>query len=140
MMILKSFSRICHALGDGGESEGHLSSSCAFSVPWSIVAITCLICLFLPGQLKSQSILSSLFYVSSWTLSMWLYVVCLELLCNVTSRNAECISSAVIFLSLSSGRCEVQLVRSSVCWCGPSLSASPPVIQVTQLYHQKLDH
>ncbi|KAM8882312.1 sorting nexin-16 isoform 1-T1 [Synchiropus picturatus] len=37
------------------------------------------------------------------------------------------------------GSCEVQLVRSSVCWCGPSLSVSPPVIQVTQLAHQKLD-
>ncbi|XP_071341845.1 sorting nexin-16 isoform X1 [Trachinotus anak] len=35
------------------------------------------------------------------------------------------------------GRCKVQLVRSSACWCGPSLSTSPPVIQVTQLYHQK---
>lgn len=43
-------------------------------------------------------------------------------------------------LPLSSGRCEVQPVRSSACWCGPSLSASPPVIQVTQLYHQKLEH
>ncbi|XP_034998322.1 sorting nexin-16 isoform X1 [Hippoglossus stenolepis] len=32
------------------------------------------------------------------------------------------------------GRCEVQLVRSSACWCRPTLSASPPVIQVTQLY------
>ncbi|KAM6971417.1 sorting nexin-16 isoform 1-T1 [Tautogolabrus adspersus] len=40
----------------------------------------------------------------------------------------------------SSGRCEVQPVRSSACWCGPSLSASPPVIQVTQLYHHKLEH
>ncbi|XP_042256120.1 sorting nexin-16 isoform X1 [Thunnus thynnus] len=38
------------------------------------------------------------------------------------------------------GRCEVQPVRSSACWCGPSLSASPPVIQVTQLYQQKLEH
>lgn len=36
------------------------------------------------------------------------------------------------FLSLR-GKCEVQLVRSSACWCGPSLSSSPPVIQVTQL-------
>ncbi|KAG7216723.1 hypothetical protein INR49_021106 [Caranx melampygus] len=35
------------------------------------------------------------------------------------------------------GRCEVQVVRSSACWCGPSLSTSPPVIQVTQLFHQK---
>ncbi|CAJ1081853.1 sorting nexin-16-like isoform X2 [Xyrichtys novacula] len=40
----------------------------------------------------------------------------------------------------SGGRCEVQPVRSSACWCGPSLSASPPVIQVTQLFHQKLEH
>ncbi|XP_058494722.1 sorting nexin-16 isoform X1 [Solea solea] len=38
------------------------------------------------------------------------------------------------------GRCEVQLVRSSACWCGPSLSTSPPVIQVTQLCQQKLEH
>ncbi|KAM7370129.1 hypothetical protein PAMP_011409 [Pampus punctatissimus] len=38
------------------------------------------------------------------------------------------------------GRCEVQPVQSSACWCGPSLSASPPVIQVTQLYHQTLEH
>ncbi|CAK6951999.1 sorting nexin-16 isoform X2 [Scomber scombrus] len=37
----------------------------------------------------------------------------------------------------TSGRCEVQPVRSSACWCGPSISASPPVIQVTQFYHQK---
>ncbi|KAF3703371.1 Sorting nexin-16 [Channa argus] len=35
------------------------------------------------------------------------------------------------------GRREVQLVRSSACWCGPTLSSSPPVIQVTQLYQQK---
>uniref|UniRef100_A0A3B4WDJ6 Sorting nexin-16 n=1 Tax=Seriola lalandi dorsalis TaxID=1841481 RepID=A0A3B4WDJ6_SERLL len=27
------------------------------------------------------------------------------------------------------GKCEVQVVRSSACWCGPSLSTSPPVIQ-----------
>uniref|UniRef100_A0A3Q3JSA3 Sorting nexin-16 n=1 Tax=Monopterus albus TaxID=43700 RepID=A0A3Q3JSA3_MONAL len=31
--------------------------------------------------------------------------------------------------------CEVQPMQSSACWCGPSLSASPPVIKVTQLYH-----
>ncbi|XP_078137319.1 sorting nexin-16 isoform X3 [Sander vitreus] len=37
------------------------------------------------------------------------------------------------------GRCAVQPVRSSACWCGPSLSSSPPLIQVTPLYHQKLD-
>ncbi|TKS88024.1 Sorting nexin-16 [Collichthys lucidus] len=37
-------------------------------------------------------------------------------------------------------KCEVQPVRSSACWCGPSLSTSPPVIQVTQLYHEKLEH
>ncbi|XP_034023403.1 sorting nexin-16 [Thalassophryne amazonica] len=35
------------------------------------------------------------------------------------------------------GRCEIQPVQSSVCWCGPSLSTSPPV---TQLYHHKLEH
>ncbi|KAM6900627.1 sorting nexin-16 [Xenentodon cancila] len=39
-----------------------------------------------------------------------------------------------------SGRCEVQPVRSSACWCKPSLSDSPPVIQVTQLYHNKPEH
>ncbi|XP_022069629.2 sorting nexin-16 isoform X1 [Acanthochromis polyacanthus] len=38
------------------------------------------------------------------------------------------------------GRCEIQPVRSSACWCGPSLSVSPPVIQVTQLYHKELEH
>ncbi|XP_029955739.1 sorting nexin-16 isoform X1 [Salarias fasciatus] len=38
------------------------------------------------------------------------------------------------------GRCEVQPVRSSACWCGPPLSASPPVIQVTQLYHHKPEY
>ncbi|CAI5673844.1 sorting nexin-16 isoform X1 [Oreochromis niloticus] len=38
------------------------------------------------------------------------------------------------------GRCEVQPVRSSACWCGPSLSVSPPVIQVTQLYHKNSEH
>ncbi|CAG5895606.1 unnamed protein product [Menidia menidia] len=38
------------------------------------------------------------------------------------------------------GRCEVQPVRSSACWCRPSLSASPPLIQVTQLYHKKPEH
>lgn len=37
------------------------------------------------------------------------------------------------------GRCEVQPVRSSACWCGPLLSTSPPVIQVTQLNQQKLE-
>uniref|UniRef100_A0A3Q4H4D3 Sorting nexin-16 n=1 Tax=Neolamprologus brichardi TaxID=32507 RepID=A0A3Q4H4D3_NEOBR len=36
--------------------------------------------------------------------------------------------------------CEVQPVRSSACWCGPSLSVSPPVIQVTQLYHKNSEH
>ncbi|XP_034067948.1 sorting nexin-16 isoform X2 [Gymnodraco acuticeps] len=39
----------------------------------------------------------------------------------------------------SGGRCEVEPVRSSACWCGPSHSTSPPIIQVTQLYHQKLE-
>ncbi|XP_069007463.1 sorting nexin-16 isoform X1 [Embiotoca jacksoni] len=38
------------------------------------------------------------------------------------------------------GRCEVEPVRSSACWCGPTLGVSPPVIQVTQLYHKKLEH
>lgn len=32
-----------------------------------------------------------------------------------------------------------EVVRSSGCWCGPSLSTSPPVIEVTQLYHQTQD-
>ncbi|XP_051910714.1 sorting nexin-16 [Hippocampus zosterae] len=31
------------------------------------------------------------------------------------------------------GTCQVHLGRSSACWCGPSLSASPPIIQVVQL-------
>ncbi|XP_061569932.1 sorting nexin-16 isoform X2 [Cololabis saira] len=38
------------------------------------------------------------------------------------------------------GRCEVQPVRSSACWCKPSLSDSPPVIQVTQLFNNKPEH
>ncbi|XP_029935100.1 sorting nexin-16 isoform X2 [Myripristis murdjan] len=38
------------------------------------------------------------------------------------------------------GRCKIEPVRSSACWCGPSLSASPPVIQVTQLYHRQPEH
>nr|XP_057916365.1 sorting nexin-16 [Doryrhamphus excisus] len=41
--------------------------------------------------------------------------------------------------SNSGGTCEVHLGKSSACWCGPSLSASPPVIQVTQL-GQLTDH
>uniref|UniRef100_A0A8C6T567 Sorting nexin-16 n=1 Tax=Neogobius melanostomus TaxID=47308 RepID=A0A8C6T567_9GOBI len=32
-----------------------------------------------------------------------------------------------------------EAVRSTACWCGPSLSTSPPVIEVTQLYHQTQD-
>nr|XP_054607301.1 sorting nexin-16 isoform X2 [Nothobranchius furzeri] len=34
------------------------------------------------------------------------------------------------------GSCEVQPVQTSACWCRPSLSVSPPAIQVTQLYHK----
>ncbi|XP_054621322.1 sorting nexin-16 isoform X2 [Dunckerocampus dactyliophorus] len=41
--------------------------------------------------------------------------------------------------SNSGDTCEVHLGKSSACWCGPSLSASPPVIQVTQL-GQLTDH
>ncbi|XP_068604110.1 sorting nexin-16 isoform X2 [Brachionichthys hirsutus] len=37
-------------------------------------------------------------------------------------------------------RCEVQPLRSSACWRGPPLGASPPVIRVTQLYHRTLEH
>ncbi|XP_075899270.1 sorting nexin-16 isoform X1 [Nelusetta ayraudi] len=36
-------------------------------------------------------------------------------------------------------RCDVQLARSSACWCAPPLSVSPPVIQVTQFYHHKAE-
>ncbi|XP_077480974.1 sorting nexin-16 [Stigmatopora argus] len=39
-----------------------------------------------------------------------------------------------------SGTCEVHLDRSSACWCGPSLSASPPIIQVTQLEQQRMGY
>ncbi|MEQ2299853.1 hypothetical protein AMECASPLE_019189 [Ameca splendens] len=39
----------------------------------------------------------------------------------------------------ASDRCQLQPVRSSACWCRPSLSASPPVIQVTQLFHKKTE-
>lgn len=34
-------------------------------------------------------------------------------------------------------RRRLQAGRSSACWCGPSPSTSPPVIQVTQLFHKK---
>ncbi|XP_061613416.1 sorting nexin-16 isoform X2 [Phyllopteryx taeniolatus] len=37
------------------------------------------------------------------------------------------------------GTCEMHLGRSSACWCGPSISTSPPIIQVTQLDRQKMD-
>lgn len=33
----------------------------------------------------------------------------------------------------------VEAVRSTACWCGPSLSSSPPVIEITQLYHKTQD-
>ncbi|KAM4719124.1 sorting nexin-16 isoform 1-T1 [Anableps anableps] len=36
-------------------------------------------------------------------------------------------------------RCQLHPVRSSACWCGPVLSTSPPVIQVTQLFHKKTE-
>uniref|UniRef100_A0A3B5LP05 Sorting nexin-16 n=1 Tax=Xiphophorus couchianus TaxID=32473 RepID=A0A3B5LP05_9TELE len=32
--------------------------------------------------------------------------------------------------------CRLQPVRSAACWCGPALGTSPPVIQVTQLFHK----
>lgn len=43
----------------------------------------------------------------------------------------------ILICSLCRHRCEILPVRASTCWCGPSLSVSPPVIQVAQFYHQK---
>ncbi|XP_035514734.1 sorting nexin-16 isoform X2 [Morone saxatilis] len=73
-----------------------------------------------------------------------------ESLCDLSAQGSESSADADVESSAAEadqdmpddtgGRCEVQPVRSSACWCGPSLSASPPVIQVTQLYHQKLEH
>ncbi|XP_037612632.1 sorting nexin-16 isoform X1 [Sebastes umbrosus] len=72
-----------------------------------------------------------------------------ESLCGLSARGSESSADADVESSAAEadqdvpddtgGRCEVQPVRSSACWCGPSLSTSPPVIQVTQLYHQKLE-
>ena len=75
----------------------------------------------------------SILHISSWISLISVFSLCLiwvrcwmfSLCCN---------------LPLPSGKCEVQPVRSSACWCGPSLSTSPPVIQVTQLYHPKMKH
>ncbi|KAE8280068.1 Sorting nexin-16 [Larimichthys crocea] len=73
-----------------------------------------------------------------------------ESLCGLSAQGSESSADADVESSAAEadqdmpddagGRCEVQPVRSSACWCGPSLSTSPPVIQVTQLYHQKLEH
>ncbi|KAM3860277.1 sorting nexin-16 [Diretmus argenteus] len=60
-----------------------------------------------------------------------------------SSADADVESSAVEAdqdMPEENGGCEVQPVQSSACWCGPSLSASPPVIQVTQLYHRQPEH
>ncbi|XP_077410746.1 sorting nexin-16 isoform X2 [Vanacampus margaritifer] len=38
------------------------------------------------------------------------------------------------------GTCKVHLGRSSACWCGPSLSASPPIIQVIHLDQHKMSY
>ncbi|XP_042366368.1 sorting nexin-16 isoform X1 [Plectropomus leopardus] len=72
-----------------------------------------------------------------------------ESLCGLSAQGSESSADADVESSAAEadqdvqndtgGRCEVQPVRSSACWCGPSLSSSPPVIQVTQLYHQKLE-
>ncbi|XP_049421637.1 sorting nexin-16 isoform X1 [Epinephelus fuscoguttatus] len=72
-----------------------------------------------------------------------------ESLCGLSAQGSESSADADVESSAAEadqdvpddtgGRCEVQPVRSSACWCGPSLSTSPPVIQVTQLYHQKLE-
>ncbi|XP_056290393.1 sorting nexin-16 isoform X1 [Pseudoliparis swirei] len=69
-----------------------------------------------------------------------------ESLCGLLARGSE--SSADVessaaeadqdVLDDAGGRCEVQPVQSSACWCGPPPSTSPPVIEVTQLNHQKL--
>uniref|UniRef100_A0A1A8N6J4 Sorting nexin-16 n=1 Tax=Nothobranchius rachovii TaxID=451742 RepID=A0A1A8N6J4_9TELE len=66
--------------------------------------------------------------------------------CGLSAQGSE--SSAEVDVELSAaeadqdmsgdagGSCEVQPVQTSACWCRPSLSVSPPVIQVTQLYHK----
>ncbi|KAF7213638.1 sorting nexin-16 isoform X1 [Nothobranchius furzeri] len=66
--------------------------------------------------------------------------------CGLSAQGSE--SSAEVDVELSAaeadqdmsgdagGSCEVQPVQTSACWCRPSLSVSPPAIQVTQLYHK----
>ncbi|XP_068160328.1 sorting nexin-16 isoform X2 [Antennarius striatus] len=63
--------------------------------------------------------------------------------CGRSAQDSE--SSADVDVESSAAeadqnRCDVQPLRSSACWCGPSLSTSPPAIQVTQFYHQKLEN
>ncbi|XP_004080983.1 sorting nexin-16 isoform X1 [Oryzias latipes] len=67
--------------------------------------------------------------------------------CGLSARGSE--SSAEVDVQSSAVEadqdvpdehgCEVRTVRSSVCWCGPALSVSPPMIQVPQLY-KKPEH
>lgn len=76
-------------------------------------------------------------------------IVSLESPCGLSVQGSE--SSADVEVESSAaeadqdmtdeagGKCAVEAVRSSACWCGPALSTSPPVIQVTQLYHQNRD-
>lgn len=40
---------------------------------------------------------------------------------------------------INGSQCGSEAARSASCWCGPALSTSPPVIEVTQLYHQTQD-
>ncbi|KAK9528006.1 hypothetical protein VZT92_014510 [Zoarces viviparus] len=70
-----------------------------------------------------------------------------ESLCDLSAQGSE--SSADVessaaeadqdVLDDTGGRCEVQPLQSSACWCGPPLSVSPPVIEVTELHHQELE-
>ncbi|MED6264840.1 hypothetical protein CHARACLAT_019240, partial [Characodon lateralis] len=70
-------------------------------------------------------------------------------LCGLSAQGSESSADADVESSAAeadqdipndaSDRCQLQPVRSSACWCRPSLSASPPVIQVTQLFHKKTE-
>uniref|UniRef100_A0A8C9Y7A2 Sorting nexin-16 n=1 Tax=Sander lucioperca TaxID=283035 RepID=A0A8C9Y7A2_SANLU len=70
-----------------------------------------------------------------------------ESVCDLSAQGSESSTDADVESSAAEADqdvpedtgCAVQPVRSSACWCGPSLSSSPPLIQVTPLYHQKLE-
>ncbi|KAF6716394.1 Sorting nexin-16 [Oryzias melastigma] len=68
--------------------------------------------------------------------------------CGLSARGSESSAEADVESSAAEADqdiadehgCKVQTVRSSVCWCGPALSVSPPIIQVPQLYNKKPEH